>query len=201
MADRAWVQSLGFADLVASFENTSPTSDLRKALDLVALTVGLPALAADNLDRYLSAVPGSPSKLSLSAPIRDRSHHFKKYPACFVGKEAVQWMARFFQLSPKKVVEIGRALQTLGLLHHVAHEQVFYDDVLFFRLRAPAKLPEVNLGLALQTLRDRLVAVDRSYLGRDYPSCWIGQDAVRRVLLNTPCESVDHAPPCAIRVL
>lgn len=199
LADRAWVKSLGFADLVASFAQTSPTSALRLVLDLVAFTVGLPALAADDLDRYLSAVPGSPSRLSPRAPIRartgmeaealsdllqskldirDRSYHFRKYLACFVGTEAVQWMGQHFQLGTKEVVEIGQALQTLGLLYHVAHEQVFSDEVLFFRLRAPGQLPQVDVGLALQTLRDRLVVVGRSYLGKDYPSCWIGQDAV-----------------------
>jgi hypothetical protein len=198
-ADRAWVKSLGFADLFASFEDTSRTSTLWLVLDLVAFTVGVPTLAADDLDRYLSAIPRSLSRQSLRAPIRartgmdaealsnllqckldirDRSYHFKKYAACFVGREAVQWMGQHFQLSPQTVVEIGQALQTLGLLHHVADEQVFSDEFLFFRLRAPVQLPQVNLGLALQTLRDQLVVVDRGYRGKDYPSCWIGQDAV-----------------------
>lgn len=198
-ADRAWVQSLGFADLIASFEDRGPTSPLRLALDRVASTVDFPALAADELDRYLRAVPTAPSSLSPRAlirartaldaealadllqfklDIRDRSYHLKKYPACFLGTEAVQWMRSHFRLDSPKVVEVGQALQSLGLLHHVAHEQAFADEALFFRLRAPAQLPNVNLGLVLQTLRDRLVVVDRSYLGKDYPGCWIGQDAV-----------------------
>lgn len=198
-ADRTWVQSLGFADLIASFDDRGPTSPLRQALDRVASTVGLPALAADELDRYLRAVPTAPSSLSPRAlirartgldaealadllqfklDIRDRSYHLKKYPACFLGSEAVQWMRSHFQLDSPHVVEVGQALQALGLLYHVAHEQAFADEALFFRLRAPAQLPNVNLGLVLQTLRDRLVVVDRSHLGKDYPSCWIGQEAV-----------------------
>lgn len=198
-ADRTWVQSLGFADLIASFDDRGPTSPLRQALDRVASTVGLPALAADELDRYLRAVPTAPSSLSPCAlirdrtaldaealadmlqfklDIRDRSYHLKKYPACFLASEAVQWMRSHFQLDSPQVVEVGLALQALGLLYHVAHEQAFADEALFFRLRAPAQLPNVNLGLVLQTLRDRLVVVDRSYLGKDYPVCWIGQDAV-----------------------
>lgn len=198
-ADRTWVQSLGFADLIASFEDHAPASPLRRSLDMVAATVGLPALAAGDLDRYLRAVPTAPSSLSPRAlirartgleaealadllqfklDIRDRSYHLKKYPACFLATEAVAWMGAHFKLGRAEVIEVGVALQTLGLLYHVAHEQAFADEDLFFRLRAPAQLPNVNLGLVLQTLRDRLVVVDRSYLGKDYPSCWIGQEAV-----------------------
>jgi hypothetical protein len=197
--DRAWVKSLGFADLVASFEDTSSTSALRQALDRVARAVGLPALTNDDLDRYLSAVPGSPSRLSLHAlirtrtgmdaealtdwlqshlDIRDRSYHFKKYPACFLGTEAVRYMGQHFQLSPQEAVETGQALQTLGWLYHVAHEQAFADATLFFRLRAPTQLQQVDLGRAWQTLRDRLGVADRSHLGKEHPNCWIGQDAV-----------------------
>lgn len=198
-ADRTWVQSLGFGDLIASFEDRAPTSPLRQALDRVASTVGLPALAADELDRYLRAVPTAPTSLSprglvrartgldaealadllqFKLDIRDRSYHLKKYPACFLGTEAVQWMRSHFRLGGPQVIEVGQALQALGLLYHVAHEQAFADEALFFRLRAPAQLPNVNLGLVLQTLRDRLVVVDRSYLGKNYPSCWIGAEAV-----------------------
>lgn len=198
-ADRAWVQSLGFADFIASFDDRAPAAPLRRVLGRVASSVGVPELAADELERYLRAVPNAPSSLSPRAlirartgldaealadllqfklDIRDRSYHLKRYPLCFLGTEAVQWMRSHFQLDSPQVVEVGQALQSLGLLYHVAHEQVFADDALFFRLRAPAQLPNVNLGLVLQTLRDRLVVVDRSYLGKDYPSCWIGQEAV-----------------------
>lgn len=197
--DRGWVKSLGFADLIASFEDTSPDAALRQALDLVARTVGLPALAIADLARYQSTAPKVPPRLSLRASIRartgkdaealtdwlssrldirDRSYHFKKYPACFLGTEAVRWMAQHLQLSPNQAVEVGQALQTLGLLYHVAHEQVFADASLFFRFRAPAELPQIDLGLALQTLRDRLVVADRNHLGTVYSNCWVGQDAV-----------------------
>lgn len=198
-ADRAWVQSLGFADLIASFDDRTPASPLRLALDMAASIAGLPVLADDELDRYLRAVSAAPSGLSPRAlirartgldaealadllqfklDIRDRSYHLKKYPACVLASEAVAWVGAHFKLGRSEVIAVGAALQTLGLLYHVAHEQAFADEALFFRLRAPAQLPNVNLGLVLQSLRDRLVVVDRSYLGKEYPSCWIGQEAV-----------------------
>lgn len=199
LADRAWATSLGFADLAASFEDTSPTAALRQALDLVARTVGLPTLANGEIERYRGAAPRSPLPPSARAlvrartgmqaevltdwlrdrlDIRDRSYHFKKYPACFLGTEAVRWMGQHFQLDAQAVVEVGQALQTLGLLYHVAHEQAFADATLFFRLRAPGELPQIDLGLAWQALRDRLAVGTRSHLGQAYPSCWVGQDAV-----------------------
>lgn len=199
LADRTWVQSLGFADLIPSFENRTSKSCLRQALDLVANVSGLPALSTDDLNRYLRAVPASPSSqtpraliqartgleaealadlLQVELDLRDRSYRLKKYPACFVGTEAVQWMRQHFQQEGPPMVEVGQALQTLGLIYHVAHEQVFADDTFFFRLRAPAQLMQINAGLALQTLSDRLLVGDRSHLGKDYPRCWVGQDAV-----------------------
>lgn len=198
-ADRTWVQSPGFVDLVASFDHTGPNAQLRWALDRVATTLGLPVLADDQLGRYLSAVPGSSTQasprsliragtgmeaealtdlLQTALDIRDRSYHFKRYPACFLGTEAVTRMGQRFGLNTAEVVEVGQALDALGLLHHVAHEHPFSNDAFFYRLRAPGQLPQVDTGLVLQTLRDHLVVADRTYLGKDYPSCWVGQDAV-----------------------
>jgi hypothetical protein len=198
-ADRSLVQSLGFVDLVASFEDPAPAAPLRRTLDGIAASMDLPPLPAEALNRYLRAVGPVPATRSPRALIRsrtgleaealadllqfrldlrDRTYHLKKYPNCFVGTEAVQWMSEHFQLAAAQVVEIGRALQTLGLLYHVAHEQGFADRPLFFRLRAPAQLPDVRPGPLLQTLRERLLVVDRNYHGKTYPACWVGQEAV-----------------------
>ncbi|MCU0955760.1 MAG: DEP domain-containing protein [Hydrogenophaga sp.] len=198
-ADRAWVQSLGFADLVVSFMNSSSSSPLRRALDLVAGEAGSRALSAEDLDRYLRAVPGSQSRLTprslirartglqaealadllqFKLDIRDRSYHLRKYPACFIAAEAVQWLAQHFQLERAQVIEVGQALQGLGLMYHVAHEQAFADEAYFFRMRAPAQIAQINTAQALQAVKDRLVVVDRSHLGKNYPGCWVGQDAV-----------------------
>jgi hypothetical protein len=198
-ADRAWVKSLGFADLVASFDDTSANSDLRQVLDLVASTLSLPALTDGSLDRWLRAAAASTSLLTPYAlirtrtgrdalaladllqfqlDIRDRSYRLKTYPACFVAAQAVQWLVKQFKLSPYEAVEVGRALQALGLLYHVAHQRDFADGNLFFRLRAPAQLPGVNIIHALLTLRERLEVVDRTYRRKTYAGCWVGKDAV-----------------------
>lgn len=198
-SDRQWVQSLGFVDLVAAFDDHGPSSALRRSLDLVAAKVGSPPLPDNDLVRYLRAIPRPASGLSPRAlirartglaaesladllqfklDIRDRSYHLRKYPACLVARDAVQWMRQHFQLDVPHTVEVGQALQALGLLYHVAHEKTFAEEELFFRLRAPAQLAQVNIGLAWRDLRERLVVVDRTYLGKTYPSCWIGNDAV-----------------------
>lgn len=198
-ADRAWVQTQGFADLMACFDGPAPTSPLRKALDRVAATVGLSALGNDVLDRCLRtgprARPGrSPREvvrahtgldaealadlLQFKLDIRDRSYHLKLYPACFLGSSAVAWMRSHFKLDTAQAIGLGQALQALGLLYHVAHEQAFANKAFFFRLRAPVQLPSVRLGLVLQTLRERLVVQDHSYLGKNYPRCWTGEEAV-----------------------
>lgn len=198
-SDRQWVQSLGFLDLVTAFDDHGPSSALRRSLDLVAAQVGSPPLPDNDLVRYLRAIPRPASDLSPRAlirartglaaealadllqfklDIRDRSYHLRKYPACLVAREAVLWMRQHLGLSAPHAVEVGQALQAMGLMYHVAHEQSFADEELFFRVRAPAQLPQAFVGQTWRALREHLVVVDRSYLGKTYPSCWIGQEAV-----------------------
>lgn len=198
-ADRSWVQSLGFADLVAAFDDPGPTAALRRSLDRVAVHTGRTTLPDDELLRYLRALPGSAQTrspralirartgleaealadlLQFKLDIRDRSYRLRKYPACLVAREAVQWMRQHLGLNAAQAVEVDQALQDLGLMYHVAHEQSFADEELFFRVRAPAQMSKVHVGQTWRALREQLVVVDRSYLGKTYPNCWIGQEAV-----------------------
>lgn len=198
-ADRVWVREQGFVDLLAGFEGADQAPALRSTLNAVASTCGLPAVTEADLQRYLSAVlstaaPPSPRRtirthtglgaealtewLQAELDIRDRSHRLKPYPACFVGNEAVNRIAEHFRLTREAAVEVGRALGTLGLLHHVVHEHAFEDATLFYRLRAPDQLKAVPLSASWHWLRAHLVVKDRSHLGTTYPACWVGQDAV-----------------------
>lgn len=198
-ADRAWVQALGFADLVAEFDGAAPQTGLRPALDHAAAALGLARLPDAELGRYVQAMADAPAQVSARALIRartglgaealadllhqhldivERSYYLKKYPACFIGTQAVSWLAKRFALTPETAVKVGRALESLGLLHHVESQHAFSNEAYFFRLRAPGQLAGLDLGLALQTLRRELLVEDRSYLGKVYRHCWVGSDAV-----------------------
>lgn len=197
--DRQWVKSLGFADLLAELDVSANQGGLRAALDAVAQTLQLPSVSSADLANYVRAVSAT---VDLSSPraiirkhtgmsaeqlvvllndhldIKDRSYHLKKYPQCFVGAEAVAGMLRQLKLTKESALAVGRALGSLGLLHHVEHQHMFEDQPLFFRL-ALSRLPDpIHLGHALSTLHDQVVIADRTYLGTVYRNCWVGSEAV-----------------------
>jgi Domain found in Dishevelled, Egl-10, and Pleckstrin (DEP) len=111
-------------------------------------------------------------------PISDRNYLFKNYPECFVASEAVSWLTNAVNASREDATTIGRALQCCDLIYHVAREQVFADENLFFRV---ARLPSAFMlsdFVALITSRQGFAVEDRTYLGTDYPRCFIGSEAI-----------------------
>lgn len=200
-ADRRWVRQLGFADLIPEFDPMDCEGSLRSALELVARALALEPVTPAELARYarvmndsrdtsspraaIRALSGLSAEglgelLSRSLDIGDRTWRLQRYPHCFVGSEAVAWMARHFKRSAPEALALGQALMSLGLLVHVAHEHPFLDDKLYYRLAISAAAEAIDLGDALTALvSGRGVPIaDRSYLGKTYPRCWVGSEAV-----------------------
>lgn len=65
--------------------------------------------------------------------IRDRVYHTVKYPACFVGAEAVAWMREALQLSENEAMTLGQRMIDLFIIHHVVDEQSFRGGNYFYR--------------------------------------------------------------------
>lgn len=197
-AERAWAQSLGFADLVGEFEARPPVTTLCTVLAQVASSLGMPTVPAPELVKYMGAVgvraQGSPRAvvwqhtgrtaeasaqwLAEHLDIQDRSYHFKTYPACFVGAAAVACLCQAFSLSVPAAVAVGQALGSLGLLHHVTHQHAFADAPLFFRLAVSSQADTVDLGRAWQVLTETAQVAQRMYLGTVYDKCFVGSQAV-----------------------
>lgn len=197
-AERAWVKSLGFCDLIAEFDTLDPEASLRTVLDVMALALDLPLLPAADLVRYVRAVvtgarntPRSLIRqhtghsaeqlaqlLGDKLNIQDHSYHLKKYPACLVAADAVAWMAKEMKLTTQTALAIGQALGSLGLLHHVEHKHEFSDERLFFRLALSRQADAIDLGHALKVVHETISIADRTYLGTVYAHCWVGSDAV-----------------------
>lgn len=63
-----------------------------------------------------------------------RMYRLKKYTACFVGLEAVQWLiASGAAATEAEAVDLGNQMLHLGLLHHVKHKHAFENRYLFYR--------------------------------------------------------------------
>jgi Domain found in Dishevelled, Egl-10, and Pleckstrin (DEP) len=65
--------------------------------------------------------------------IKDRRHGLQKYSRCFVGSEAVTWIAEHLKLSREEAVNLGQKLVAKKKIHHVLDEHPFRDEYLFYR--------------------------------------------------------------------
>jgi Domain found in Dishevelled, Egl-10, and Pleckstrin (DEP) len=200
-SDLAWIEYLGFAGLFAEVDATSMLTDSQQLPAMVAQLTGRAPLQEQKLAQYFAAMLTKPDPLTLRGLIRaqtnrnaetlaqimasgvrvaDRSYRLSKYPACFLGSEAVRWLCSQFKCSTDSAVQTGQALLHLGLMHHVVHEHAFENADFFYRLDATASTTETHLGRLLEELKSSkgLNVSDRIYLGKVYPACWVGQDAI-----------------------
>ncbi len=117
--------------------------------------------------------------LAAEVQIADSSYRLKKYPQCFIGREAVDWLARSRSLSREDAVFAGEGLRQAGLLHHVVKDQPFRDGDFFYRVAVPGHFDAVAFDAALGFLNQApgLIA-DRSWRGAEFPQCLVGTEAV-----------------------
>jgi Domain found in Dishevelled, Egl-10, and Pleckstrin (DEP) len=199
-SDQAWAKELGFAGLFAEADAQAMLSDTQLP-NLLAELTGREPLPVQKLSQFFAAMLAKPDPLTLRGLIRaqcgrsaeslaqvmasgvksvDHTHRLTNYPACFLGTEAVQWLRNQFQSSADTAVQIGQALLSMGLMHHVLHEHGFENTEYYYRLDATANTAQTHLGRLYEQLQSPqgLEVKDRNYLGTLYPSCWVGNEAV-----------------------
>jgi Domain found in Dishevelled, Egl-10, and Pleckstrin (DEP) len=112
------------------------------------------------------------------ADIKDRRYRLRIYPECFVASEGVTWIERALRVPRGKAVAIGQALQAAGLIYHVAREQPFADEELFFRV---AQIPAnwiIERFYSLIRSDAGFTVEDRSYMGTRHSKVFVGSEAV-----------------------
>ncbi len=199
--DRTWAQELGFADLYAQLDSSSLLSESSGVLDWVATLSGVAPVQSEVLKAHFNTMQIKPDRtsqrgrirvatgmsaealcvaVSVNAKTQDRTYNLKRYPHCFVGKEAVDWLTKEYAVNRYDAMRLGVALQQLGMLHHVAHEQIFDDEPFFYRTELSATTQTMSLGatLSLLSAKTGVVVRDRSYHGTNYPACFVGSHAV-----------------------
>lgn len=65
--------------------------------------------------------------------IQNRRFRLTVYSSCFVGSEAVTWLAKTQNATREAAVRIGQAMVEQGIFHHVSDEHPFKDEYLFYR--------------------------------------------------------------------
>ena len=198
--DRRWALKLGFGGFWSDFDARDLEGDLGEAIDATAMVLDLTPLSPSSLKRYAGVAVHDATNvaretirvstgmkaevlvttLARQLSIKERSYHLHDYPSCFVGSEAVAWLIQHFACDTQSAVAVGDALAQMGLLMHVTHERPFENANYFYRLATSKRADRVNLGEALHVLRRQggIAVMNRSHLGRDYATCWVGSEAV-----------------------
>lgn len=69
--------------------------------------------------------------------IKDRRHHLRTYPNCFVAKELIDWLLEHKEASDRDMaIKIMQKLLDQSIIHHVCDEHKEFKDMkLFYRFR------------------------------------------------------------------
>ncbi|XP_056090423.1 DEP domain-containing mTOR-interacting protein isoform X1 [Rhinichthys klamathensis goyatoka] len=76
-------------------------------------------------------------RLHESKVIKDRRHHLRTYPNCFVAKEILDWLIEHKEASDRDTaITIMQKLSDQSIIHHVCDEHKEFKDMkLFYRFR------------------------------------------------------------------
>lgn len=200
--ERAWARSLGFADLLPDWLGGPQRQGLRSVVAWAARQTGLDEPTPHEwltYSRLLSGAGGgqvaaravvwgltgeSPEafapRLAGMLDIADRRWRLQDYPRCFVGSQAVERLMHGLKRPREEVLALGQAMGELGLLVHVMQEHPFLDQNLYYRLAWSDTLDRVDAAGLWQTVEAMLPPLNatRSYLGRAYADCFVGEEAV-----------------------
>ncbi|MEQ8972743.1 MAG: hypothetical protein RIE73_20385 [Coleofasciculus sp. C1-SOL-03] len=88
----------------------------------------LKTLTETELEALVAAMRGADG-----VEIKDRRYRGNLYPHCFIGAEAVEWLAQRIQGSRQEAICIGQMLIDSGIIHHAIDDYPFQDDYSFYR--------------------------------------------------------------------
>ena len=206
-SDRNWVKRLGFCDLFPELDSASLLAESHGFLDHVAKITDAASINPTVLSKYYSAMQVRLDSHSPRGLIRkitgtdaeslctlmaskvkslNRTYRLKSYPSCFLGTDAVTWLATHFRMPRDMAVQVGQALQELDFVNHVLHEQPFADAPNFYRTAMSSSADRLDLGAVITVMRSEngVEVRDRNYLGKNYPACFVGSEAVDWVHKN-----------------
>jgi hypothetical protein len=116
-------------------------------------------------------LPHIVDRLRYGLDVRDRVYRLKTYKACFVAREAVDFMLRAgLAESQEEAIQLGRLLETkCDLWHHVCNDHAFKDEYLFFRFSDNDNNNVDNKG-SMKTVRAGMVTCVKNVTNRRFPS-------------------------------
>jgi hypothetical protein len=112
----------------------------------------------------------------------DRRYRLTVYPNCFLGNEAVEWLANHLSISDTQAEDVGNLLMKMGNFYHVAKDQPFSNEKFFYRFSdSNALLHSLDLDLIMQESRELrgFDVQDRTWRGMRFAKCFIGLEAAK----------------------
>ncbi|MGK7945736.1 MAG: mechanosensitive ion channel domain-containing protein [Microcystaceae cyanobacterium] len=125
-------QDVSVEDEISSLKDPSILSDAEAEARLSELSEE-PFLLEDRLSSTDMEEMIAKMRSSEGVSIQDRRYRLNLYPNCFVGSEAVDWLAQHYTCSRPEAIELGQILIERGIIHHVTDGHPFEDDYLFYR--------------------------------------------------------------------
>jgi hypothetical protein len=204
-AERRWARRQGAIDLFPRLSAAALTRDrspafatvlgeLRLAVDSAKLAQALRAIGA-NAEDGVVANPAALAALGVDledlaekmrgpegVDCRKRRYHLRAYPDCFVGSEAVTWIARACNVSREIALQAGQELLARGVFYHVVKEQPFRDGHFFYRFAHRSRaLDSIDLDELTARMHspEGISIRDRTYRRKPYARCFTSSEAVR----------------------
>lgn len=121
-------------------------------------------IAVSDVEAFLKCVEVSHIAKVLLRPssgveVKDRTYHLKKYPHCFVGREAVSWMESALFIDRAQAVVVGQHLMDEGFIRHSANDRPFEDAYFFYTSKECQAIPPARslcMDVCLSQLTDEL---------------------------------------------
>jgi Domain found in Dishevelled, Egl-10, and Pleckstrin (DEP) len=133
----------------------------------------------------LGQTPDTIAELMQKSPTvasQDRTYRLKKYPSCFLGSEANQWLSETLGLSSNQAVEIGELLRAMGYFYHVVKQQPFLNGNFFYRFSLPSQsmqLIDIDRIIEEGHLLRGFDIQDRKWRGIAFPKTFIGSETTK----------------------
>lgn len=118
-----WMQNNQYkSNIIATDDASAPTTSNSTSAD-----------SKKSLNRISLRQLGVQMRSENGVEIKTRRQKLKLFQRCFLGNEAVDWIAKQTKLSRADAVALGQKMIDKGIFHHVLDEHGFKDEELFYR--------------------------------------------------------------------
>ncbi|KAM9308018.1 DEP domain-containing mTOR-interacting protein [Gastrophryne carolinensis] len=182
-------------------------------MDLIGLSVLKRATELEQMGEVLIIGEQLRLRLHEEKVIKDRRHHLKTYPNCFVAKELIDWLLDRKEATERPIaIELMQKMIDNNIIHHVCDEfKDFRDAKLFYRFRKDdGTFPldqEVKVFMRGQRLYEKIMNSDNTLLqaqeedGVKHERCFVASAFVDWLIQEQEAKSRSEAEQLCRRLL